>query len=250
MDTGKENNKDFSYNKKPYKPKNWVEAFNVAIEGIILATKTERNMKIHFFSAMAVILAAIFLKLPKIDFLLIFISAIIVLFAELFNTSIEYFLDSFFEGYSMKTAAIKNIAAGSVLVASFGAFVVGYEIFSKYIYSMLYYMLIMIKTNESNMIIAVISIIFVIVIISKAIFNSGKPLSGGMPSGHSAVAFSIWLMVSLITLNPIVSLLTFILAFLVASSRKKNGIHTSAEVITGSLIGIVITALAFKFFYF
>jgi diacylglycerol kinase (ATP) len=249
MSTIKKNKDEFSY-KKQYTPKNWIEAFNVAIEGVILATKTERNMKIHFLAAAAVIFAAIFLKLPKIDFLLIFISAIMVLSAELFNTSIEYFLDLFFEGYSEKTAAIKNIAAGSVLIASFGAFIVGYEIFSKYLYSVLYYLLIMIKTDESNMIIAVISIIFVIVIIIKAIFNSGKPLSGGMPSGHSAIAFSIWLMVSLITLNPIVSLLTFILAFLVASSRKKTGIHTASEVVAGSLIGIIITALAFKFFYF
>ena len=249
MSTDKKNKKEFSY-KKQYTPKNWIEAFNVAIEGVILATKTERNMKIHFFAAVLVILAAIFLKLPKIDFLFIFISAIMVLSAELFNTSIEYFLDLFFEGYSEKIAAIKNIAAGSVLIASFGAFIVGYEIFSKYIYNVLYYLLIMIKTNESNMIIAVISIIFVIVIIIKAVFNSGKPLSGGMPSGHSAIAFSVWLMVSLITLNPIVSLLTFILAFLVASSRKKTGIHTTGEVVAGSLIGIIITALAFKFFYF
>ena len=95
MSTDKENKNEFSY-KKQYTPKNWIEAFNVAIEGVILATKTERNMKIHFLAAVVIILAAIFLKLSKIDFLLIFISAIMVLSAELFNTSIEYFLDLFF----------------------------------------------------------------------------------------------------------------------------------------------------------
>jgi diacylglycerol kinase (ATP) len=250
------NNKElFNKNKKGYTPGNWISTLNVAIEGLILATKTERNMKLHFLIALIAIFIALFLHLSVIKFLLIFISAIFVLFAELFNTSIEYLVDFISEDYSVKSAAIKNISAGAVLVSSFGAFIVGYEIFSKYIYSMVYYVLNMIRSNESDIIIVVISIVFAVIIVIKALTSNvltGKatPLQGGMPSGHAAIAFAIWLMVSLLTFNPVVSALTFILAFIIAASRLYNGIHSRLEVLIGSLIGIIITALIFKLFYF
>ena len=212
--------------KKTYKPRNWAETIDVAIEGIILATKTERNMKIHFLIALGAILIAIFLHLSKLNFLLIFIAVTMVLFAEVFNTSIEYLLDFLNKNYSVESAAIKNISAGAVLIAAFGAFVIGYEIFSKYLYNMIYYFLSMIKTQGSDIAIVVISLVLIITIVIKALINKGKPLYGGLPSGHAAVAFAIWLMVSLFTLNPLVSLLTFILAFIIASSRLYNGIHS------------------------
>jgi diacylglycerol kinase (ATP) len=231
-------------------PQNRLESFNAAIEGIILATKTEKNMRIHFSAAILAIFLALFLKVTKIDVLLIFISAFFVLFAETLNTSIEYLSDYVSKEYSPGIEAVKNLAAGAVLLSSFCAFVVGYIIFSKYLYYMIYYVLNMIKTTGSDISIVVISIVFVGIIIIKAIFNKGTPLRGGFPSGHAAVAFSIWLMVSLLTLNPVVSLLTLILAFLIALSRINNGIHTRIEVLTGSIIGILITALIFKLFYF
>ncbi len=229
---------------------NRFEFFNAAIEGIILATKTEKNMRIHFAVSLLAIFLALFLRVSKIDVLLILISVFFVLFAETLNTSIEYLADSVSKEYSPEIEAVKNLAAGAVLLSAFGSFVVGYIIFSKYLYYMIYYIINMVKTAGSDISIVVISVVFVGIIIIKAMFNKGTPLRGGFPSGHAAIAFSIWLMVSLLTLNPVVSLLTFILAFLIALSRIKNGIHTKIEVLTGSIIGILITALIFKLFYF
>ena len=237
--------------KKPHKKSfSRIDSFNAAIEGIILATKTEKNMRIHFVSALAAILLALFLRVSRTDMLFILLSAFFVLVAETMNTSIEYLSDFVSPEHSHKIAAVKNLAAGAVLLSAFGSFTVGYIIFSKYLYDMIYYILFMIKTAGSDIAIIVVSAVFVGIIIIKALFNKGTPLRGGFPSGHSAVAFSIWLMVSLLTMNPLVSLLTFILAFIIALSRISSGIHTKLEVFTGSLIGIAITALIFKLFYF
>jgi diacylglycerol kinase (ATP) len=200
--------------------------------------------------ALLAIFLALFLRVSKIDVLFIFISAFFVLFAETLNTSIEYLADYLSKEYSPEIEAVKNLAAGAVLLSSFGSFVVGYIIFSKYLYYVIYYALNMLKTAGSDISIVIISIVFVGIIIIKAVFNKGTPLRGGFPSGHAAVAFSIWLTVSLLTLNPVVSLLTFILAFLIALSRISSGIHTKIEVLTGSVIGVLITALIFKLFYF
>ncbi len=227
-----------------------LESFNAAIEGIILATKTEKNMKIHFSAALAAIILALFLKVSKIDILFVLVSVFFVLFAETLNTSIEYLADFISKEHSEEIAAVKNLAAGAVLLSAFGSFVVGYIIFSKYLYYLIYYMINMIKTEGSDISVIIISIVFVGIIIIKAMFNKGTPLRGGFPSGHAAIAFSIWLIVSFLTLNPVVSLLTFILALTIALSRISSGIHTKIEVLTGSVIGILITALIFKLFYF
>ncbi len=227
-----------------------LESFNAAIEGIILATKTEKNMRIHFISALAAILLALFLRVSKIDVLLILISAFFVLFAEMLNTSVEYLADFVSKEHSDEIAAVKNLAAGAVFLSAFGSFIIGYIIFSKYLYYLIYYIINMIKTEGSDISVIIISIVFVGIIITKALFNKGTPLRGGFPSGHAAIAFSIWLIVSFLTLNPVVSLLTFILAVIIALSRINSGIHTRIEVITGSIIGILITALIFKLFYF
>ena len=229
---------------------NRFESFNAAIEGIILATKTEKNMKIHFSIALAAIILALFLKVSKIDILFVLVSVFFVLFAETLNTSIEYLADFISKEHSEEIAAVKNLAAGAVLLSAFGSFVVGYIIFSKYLYYLIYYTINMIKTQGSDISVIIISIVFVGIVIIKAMFNKGTPLRGGFPSGHAAIAFSIWLIVSFLTLNPVVSLLTFILALLIALSRISGGIHTKIEVLTGSIIGILITVLIFKLFYF
>jgi len=82
--------------------------------------------------------------------------------------------------------------------------------------------------------------------LSKILLHSGTPLRGGMPSGHSAVAFSIWAIISIIYPSSLVVVLVFILAFLVARSRIRDRVHSILEVFTGALLGLVITLLIFQ----
>ncbi|MFZ6008403.1 MAG: phosphatase PAP2 family protein, partial [Nitrospirota bacterium] len=77
----------------------------------------------------------------------------------------------------------------------------------------------------------------------------GHPLRGGMPSGHSAIAFSAWVAVTYITESFIASLLSFLLSVLIAQSRITVKAHTPLEVIAGALLGAGITFLLFYIFY-
>jgi diacylglycerol kinase (ATP) len=83
----------------------------------------------------------------------------------------------------------------------------------------------------------------------KAFSKKGTPLRGGMPSGHSALAFSIWTIIVLVTKNSLVAFLTFIVAFLVAQSRVRQSIHSAWEVVVGGIIGVLATLLCFQVFY-
>jgi diacylglycerol kinase (ATP) len=67
-----------------------------------------------------------------------------------------------------------------------------------------------------------------------------------MPSGHSAVAFAVWVAVTVLTANALVSILVFLLALLIAKSRVGNGIHTLWEVVAGSVLGALISLLMFQ----
>jgi diacylglycerol kinase (ATP) len=69
-----------------------------------------------------------------------------------------------------------------------------------------------------------------------------------MPSGHAAIAFSIWIAVVFLSESFMPSLLVLIMAILIAQSRVYVGIHRPVEVVIGALLGITITFLLFKIF--
>jgi diacylglycerol kinase (ATP) len=98
------------------------------------------------------------------------------------------------------------------------------------------------------MIFIVLIIVCIATIIVKAIFGEGTPLKGGMPSGHSALAFSLATAISLITEEPIIISLSFIMAFITAQSRVDSEVHSVAEVIVGAIFGTVMTFIIFKLF--
>ncbi len=57
-----------------------------ALHGIWYAFKTEKNLKIDLFAAVAVLFAAYLLSVSKTEFLLLVIAICLVLTAELMNT--------------------------------------------------------------------------------------------------------------------------------------------------------------------
>jgi diacylglycerol kinase (ATP) len=62
-------------------------------------------------------------------------------------------------------------------------------------------------------------------------------LQAGAVSGHAAIAFSSATLVALLAQNPLVALLAYLTAFLVAQSRVEGGIHSLSEVLLGGVLG-------------
>ncbi len=226
----------------------WVKSTNYAIEGILHAVKTQRHLRYHFYAAILALLLSFILGVSKNEFIAISIVVLIVLSAEMLNTAIEATVDILFKEYDKRAKAIKDIAAGAVLITAIGAAVIGYIILMPYFKRVFHGALnIAEQTGEDTAIIALI-LVLIMVIITKAFFGKGKPLRGGMPSGHAAVAFSVWVAITLISSSAIVSLLVLILAILIAQSRVSVGIHRPWEVILGAMLGSAITISLFKLF--
>ena len=104
-------------------------SFKYAIAGIWTSFKTERNMKIHIFIMILVIIAGIILKINKSEWIICIILFAIVIGSELFNTSIETIVDMVMPEKNEKAKIAKDVSAGAVLVVAIGAAIIGLVIF-------------------------------------------------------------------------------------------------------------------------
>jgi diacylglycerol kinase (ATP) len=208
-------------------------------------------MRSHFLVALGVLLAALFLRVSPIEFALLAISILFVLCAELINTAVEAVVDLASPGFHPLAKIAKDTSAGAVLMAACGAGIMGYLILAKYILPLYGKALAMFGTQSDLGTVVAVLIVTIVVIMIKTLSGTGSPLHGGIPSGHSAVAFSIATAVSLNTGDPLISLLSFALAIMVSHSRLLMRIHSMREVVLGSLVGAGVTILvllAFKRF--
>lgn len=225
-----------------------IDSFNYAIEGIIYAVRTQRNMRIHMVVALLVLTACFFYDLKKFELLILIITITLVITAELINTAVEAAVDVTANYYHPLAKIAKNTAAGAVLVTAINAVVVGYIIFWDKLAMINFVVIKKIRNSNPYMIFMLLVIVCILTIIVKAIFGEGTPLRGGMPSGHSAVAFSIATTIALITQEPIPIFLSYLLAFIVAQSRVDSKVHSVLEVILGACFGTLLTILLFKIF--
>jgi diacylglycerol kinase (ATP) len=205
-------------------------------------------MRNHFIAAMVVLLLALFLRVGPLEFTLLAISILFVLFAELLNTAVEALVDLVSPGFHPLAKVAKDTAAGAVLVAAFGAAITGYLIFAKYVLPIYGKALNMFGTPSDLGLVVSILIVTIVVIMVKSLTGKGTALHGGLPSGHAAVSFSIATAVSLNTRDPLTSVLCFALAVMVSHSRLLMRIHTMREVIIGSFIGAGITLIVLELF--
>ena len=71
-----------------------LESFNFAIEGVINVVRTQRNMRIHFALAVAVLVIAGASGVSKIELIVLLLSISFVLVAEMINTAVEGTIDA------------------------------------------------------------------------------------------------------------------------------------------------------------
>jgi diacylglycerol kinase (ATP) len=227
----------------------WVKSTNYAIEGILHGVRTQRHLRYHFLTAAVVLFLSYLLGLSRIEFVMVSLAVILVISAEMLNSAIESVVDILSPQYSEKARVAKDIAAGAVLITAFGAAVLGYIILSPYLKSVLEESFVIAKHSMEEISLISVILVLILVIITKSYFGKGHPLRGGMPSGHSALSFSIWVSITYMTGNFLVSVLCFILAVWIAQSRVAVRAHSYWEVILGALMGASITFFLFSIFF-
>ncbi len=227
----------------------WADSAGHAIEGILYAAKTQRHLRYHLFTAAFVLILIYILGVTRTDFLIIAIAVVLVLLAEMINTAIEYVVDLLSPEHNESARIAKDVAAGAVLITAFGAAVIGYITIFPYFSAAFQKGMYIAKHSKEEISLIATILVLITVIMLKSYFGKGHPLRGGMPSGHAAIAFSVWVAITYSTENFPASLLSGVLAVLIAQSRVTVRAHSSSEVITGALLGAGITLLLFFIFY-
>jgi diacylglycerol kinase (ATP) len=69
------------------------DSFNFAFEGIIHVLRTQRNMRIHFAVAAAVLVGAIATGVERLELIALLLAVSFVLITEMINTAIEASID-------------------------------------------------------------------------------------------------------------------------------------------------------------
>ena len=99
------------------------------LRGIGYTLRTQPNMRLHLLAAIAVAIAASWLKISAGEWFAVIIATILVTGAELFNTAIESLCDAVHPDQHPLIGHAKDTAAGAVLLASIAAGVIGLIVF-------------------------------------------------------------------------------------------------------------------------
>ncbi len=228
------------------RPGNWLGALNCAAEGVLLAARTQRNLRIHLLAAVLVALAGWLANLPPYGFALLFLAMGLVIACEVMNSAVEAVVDLLAPEYAERARHAKDMAAGAVLVAAFASAFAGLMVLYPWAKRVIAGGLEAAAASPLPVALATLGATLVAVILLKARSGRGAPLQGGMPSGHAAVAFAAWGMLSLLTRDPLVVLVVLALAVMVSHSRMLMGIHSLAEVGVGAALGTAVSFLCYR----
>ena len=230
-----------------------LQSFNFAFEGIIHVLRTQRNMRIHFAIAIGVLIAALVVGVGRLELCALLIAISFVLIAEMLNTALEAGIDVSTTSFDPLAKLAKDIAAGAVLIATINAIAVGYLVFVERLEDRSSSLLDKLRDAPAELTLIALVLTAFLVIAVKAYTGRGRPLRGGLPSGHAAVAFAGWMAATYIVGDSthwfLVSSLTFIMALLVAQTRVEAGIHSFLEVLSGGVLGALVTLVLFQLFW-
>jgi len=220
------------------------ESLNNALGGVILSLRYEKNIRFHFLIGFFVFIYTLFLNLTMTERALIVFAIFFVIAAEMFNTAIEHIIDFFITtNPNPVIKMVKDISSGAVFLAAVNSILVGFFILYRNSYSHVGWLIKRMRSMENMTIFFSIVIVVTLVVFIKAVTKTGTPFHGGFPSGHAAFGFAVFALSVLYVDYYVISVLIFIMAFILSKARVDRGIHTPMQVISGGILGFLVTIL-------
>ncbi len=107
----------------------FLQSLKYTIAGLLSATKSERNLKIHLIFSLLVVTAGWLLHISILEWMIVGICIGGVISLEILNTAIEQLVDVVSKEKKPELGRIKDIAGAAVLVGAITAAIVGILIF-------------------------------------------------------------------------------------------------------------------------
>lgn len=108
-------------------------SFKCAFVGIVHAFKYNQNIKIHFLTAVAVVILSIFFRVNPFEMGILGVMILLVIASEMINTAIEEMANLITREHREEARIAKDVAAGMVLIAALGSVIVGILIFGPHV---------------------------------------------------------------------------------------------------------------------
>jgi len=110
------------------------ESVRHAMNGFVLAFRSQQNLRIHSIIALIVLIAAFMLGISRGELIILVVMIALVFSAEFLNTALEMLSDILNPRVSAQVGRLKDVSAAGVLTVSFAALAVGLLIFIPYIF--------------------------------------------------------------------------------------------------------------------
>ncbi|SFA54076.1 undecaprenol kinase [Anoxybacillus pushchinoensis] len=114
--------------------KRLIASMSYALNGIRLAVRHERHMRVHLTATSVVVVAATVFRISKMEWLILLLTIGAVISLEIVNSAIERTVDLVTDEYRPLAKEAKDLAAGAVLVFAMLSVVIGISIFFPYMY--------------------------------------------------------------------------------------------------------------------
>ncbi len=243
----KDKNLDQNLDNK-HKNKTFFSATKNALNGIIHAFKTERNLRIDYLIGALVLIVSLFFDFTKIELICLVITVGFVIFAEMINSTVEYIVNLVKTEYDLNAKAAKDIAAGGVLIASIIAVIVAYILFVDKIKQASTELLAAVLSSKAHMLVTILFIVTILVVILKGVFSKDKDNNyvKAFPSARVAISFALSTYLFIITQNLIVGGVALALSFIVSSIKRENDKTTIIQIVLSALLGILLVVSVYQ----
>lgn len=113
-------------------------SFKYAFIGILTAMRISRNIKVHYFISILVVLMAIHFRITPVEYMILLLVITQVIVLEMVNTAIERTIDLLTGKKHVYAKIAKDVAAGAVLMAVAAAVTIGLVIFMPHFRALAY----------------------------------------------------------------------------------------------------------------
>src|SRR5574344_1223931 len=230
--------------------RNFIQACNNAVNGIVYAATTQTNIRKQLILGTIVMILSLFYNFTTAEFLCLTFAVFFVIFAEMVNTAIETIVDLIVDVYHPKAKIAKDVGAGAVVLTAINAIIVAYFLFFReteisQMTESIFSHMISSPTHLAfvGIILTVIAIILVKVSASNEKYKTGIE-KDFIPSGQSALAFAILTAIWINTQNVVVFCLALVLSLLVVGNRM-NDKRTLGEVLFGAFMGVLVVIMVY-----
>lgn len=231
---------------KNVKNKNFYTAMGHAIDGVVRAFKTERNLRIDYIIGLFVLIASLFFDFTKTEFACLCLTIGFVIFSEMINSTVEYVVDLITDKYDDRAKAAKDIAAGGVFVSALVAVVVSYFLFVDKIYMATNNVLSTILSSKLYILFTIMFATIILAVILKGVFSKKKDYIASYPSARVTLAFAMTTYVYLVTKSMFVGGVSFVLSLLIAQIKVENEKSRPVYMLFSALLGVLLVLIIYQ----